>query len=58
MIDEAEAAREVSTGNKVPSLSREIRLEQVSFRYDKRPILQDVSMLVPAGEITVLSLVM
>jgi ATP-binding cassette, subfamily C, bacterial len=55
LIDEAEAAREVSSGTKKPSVSREIRLDRVTFRYEQRSILQDVSMLVPAGEITVLT---
>lgn len=55
LIDEAEAAREISIGTKIPTFSRDIRLDRVTFRYDERTILQDVSMLVPSGEITVLT---
>ncbi len=55
LIEEAAASREVSSGSKEPHFARDIRLDRVTFRYDERTILKDVSMLVPAGEITVLT---
>jgi ATP-binding cassette subfamily C protein len=55
LIDEAQAARETSTGIKMPNFSCDIRLDRVTFRYDERTILRDVSMLMPSGEITVLT---
>lgn len=55
LIDEAAAAREVCTGTKVPTLASDIRLDRVTFSYGERALLRDVSMLVPAGEITVLT---
>jgi ATP-binding cassette subfamily C protein len=55
LIDDAEAAREVSTGTKEPTFSRDIRLDRVTFRYAERAILDNVSMLIPSGVITVLT---
>jgi len=55
LIDEAEAARETPMGTKAPHFSRDIRLDRVTFRYAERTVLDDISMLVPSGEITVLS---
>ncbi len=54
LIEEAEEAREASTGTKAASFSRDIRLDRVTFSYDERTILQDASLLIPSGEITVL----
>lgn len=54
-IEEARAARELSEGTRPPAFSHEIRLDRVSFSHDKQPVLQDASLLVPAGEITVLT---
>ena len=55
VIEEARAAREVSEGTKAPTLSRDVRLDRVNFRHDSQVVLQDASMLIPAGEITVLT---
>jgi ATP-binding cassette subfamily C protein len=55
LIDEARAAREVSDGTKTPAFNRDIRLDRVTFRHDEQAVLQEASMLIPAGEITVLT---
>ena len=51
-IKEANAVREETLGNRMPSLEDCIRLDRVSFAYDKRPILENVSLTFPAGTFT------
>lgn len=53
-IRRAERERETTTGTVTPTLSRDIRLDQVSFSYADRPVLQDCSLVVPAGSMTAL----
>ncbi len=54
-IDEAEAHRETSTGSKPPPpLTEAIRLRDVSFSHDDVPLLQGVSMDIPAGRFVAL----
>jgi ATP-binding cassette subfamily C protein len=54
MIADAEGAREVLPGAVVPSLNREIALQRVTFGYDDRFVLHEASLIVPAGELTVI----
>jgi ATP-binding cassette subfamily C protein len=51
-IKEAHADREVSPGTLVPNLSHAVRLNHVSFAYDKKQVLEDASFIFPAGQIT------
>ena len=51
-INEANKVREETLGSQVPSLEQYIRLDQVSFAYDKRLILENVSLTFPAGTFT------
>ncbi len=51
-INEANAVREETSGGKIPCLLQSVRLDQVSFAYDKRPVLEDASLTFPAGAIT------
>jgi ATP-binding cassette subfamily C protein len=51
-IKEAHAACERSPGTLVPTLSQAIRLNHVSFAYDKKQVLDDASFIFPAGKIT------
>jgi ATP-binding cassette subfamily C protein len=53
-ITNASQAREVLTGNLKPELKAAIRLDSVSFSYDERVVLNDVSLAVPAGTFVVL----
>jgi ATP-binding cassette subfamily C protein len=53
-INSATAAREVLVGTLKPSLSTSIRLENVSFTYDQRMVLNRVSLEIPAGGLVVL----
>lgn len=53
-IDHARSAREVQTGTLQPRLAASIRLENVSFAYDQRPVLNRVSLEIPAGGLIVL----
>ena len=52
-VSEAEQQREVTVGTTPPLLRREIRLDGVTFSYEREPVLRDVSLTVPAGGITV-----
>ncbi len=54
MIEEAEFERERAGGKELPHLERAITLKGVSFAYDERPVLQNVDLDIPAGELTVL----
>jgi ATP-binding cassette subfamily C protein len=53
-INSATAAREVLVGTLKPSLSTSIRLENVSFTYEQRMVLNRVSLEIPAGGLVVL----
>ena len=51
-IAETEAEAEVMTGTRPASFERQIELRGVDFTYGDEPILQDVSLVIAAGEIT------
>ena len=51
-IKEAKADREVSYGKQTPILNKAIRLNQITFAYDSKPILGNASFVFPAGMIT------
>ncbi len=51
-IQEAREAREVEPGGLVPSLDRAIRLERVSFAYEKTQVLRKACLSIPAGSFT------
>jgi ATP-binding cassette, subfamily C, bacterial len=53
-INKARSAREVLTGDIQPSFSQAIRMDRVSFAYDAHPVLQDVSLSIPAGSFVTL----
>ncbi len=55
LIDEAAAAREANPGGKAPSLEEGCRLQGVSFKHANAPVLRNLSLEIPAGEITVLT---
>jgi ATP-binding cassette subfamily C protein len=52
MLDRAEAESEPLGGERAPSLERGIALEDVRFVYGERPVLDGLSLSIPAGEIT------
>ena len=52
LIEETRAAHEVILPGQMPSLERGIRFEQVAFDHGEEPIFRDLSLTVPAGEIT------
>jgi ATP-binding cassette subfamily C protein len=49
---EAEQAREVLGGTQRPAAFREIRLDHVTFAHAETPVLRDVSLRIPSGQIT------
>jgi ATP-binding cassette subfamily C protein len=51
-ISEANQVREETSGSQIPSLEQDIRLDQVSFAYDKRPVLENASLTLAAGTFT------
>ncbi len=51
-INEARDAREETFGGQPPSLVHSIRLDQVSFAYDKRWVLKNATLTFPAGLFT------
>ena len=53
--EEAQAAVEHNHGRMPPHLEREIRLEEVSFSYGRKQVLQGLSMSIPQGQITTLT---
>jgi ATP-binding cassette, subfamily C, bacterial len=53
-LRETEAAGETFKGRQMPSLAQACRLENVTFSYDRAPVLKGVSMELPAGQITTL----
>jgi ATP-binding cassette subfamily C protein len=54
MIREAGAEREEFVGTKVPTLERACVLERVSFAFGSKPVLDQVSISIPADRLTVL----
>ena len=54
-VRETAAAREKETGWRVPELREGIRLEGVNFSHPGTPVLRDVTMEFPSGEIAVLT---
>ncbi|WGF86424.1 ABC transporter ATP-binding protein [Marinivivus vitaminiproducens] len=54
MTAEARAEREVFTGTIKPTLEREARFEHVTFRFADRAVLNDLSMDIPANQLTVI----
>ena len=52
--EEAEAQHEPARGHLVPSLDKAIRFDSVSFGYGERPVIDQLSMTIPAGKLTVL----
>jgi ATP-binding cassette subfamily C protein len=55
LINELAANQENRGGTGRPTFEREIRFDRVSFGYGDRPVLNDLSLTVPAGSITVLT---
>ena len=55
LIAEAEAACEVNPGTGVPTLDQGCRFEEVSFAHDRTPVLDRVSLDIPAGGLTVIT---
>jgi ATP-binding cassette, subfamily C, bacterial len=53
-LRDAERAREAPLGTMVPPLERGIRVEHVSFAYQRGWVLRDVSLDIPAGQLTTL----
>ncbi len=53
-LEIAQKMREPKLGDRKPELKRAIRLERVSFAYSKNNVLNDISLVFPAGEITVI----
>jgi ATP-binding cassette subfamily C protein len=55
MIRDAQAATEHDTGSELVNLDEGIVFENVTFRYGKRAVLEQVSLEIPARAITVLA---
>ena len=53
-IEEAQRAREVLIGKLPPHLRRGIEVDRVSFAYGDQPVLNEVDVSIPAGELTVI----
>ena len=53
-LENARAARETETGTITPDLGTGLKVNNVSFRYGEKNVLQNVSLEVPANAITVL----
>ena len=54
LMAEVEAERERFTGTRKPSLDRACRLENLSFAYGDKPVLEDVSITIPARRLTLI----
>lgn len=52
MIERATEQREPPSGGVTPTLSKAVTFRHVSFAYTEHPILQDVSLEIPAGQLT------
>jgi ATP-binding cassette subfamily C protein len=55
MIEEAQGQREDHNGVQTPHLRRGITLDRVTFGYDEHLILNQASMTIPAGRLTVIT---
>jgi ATP-binding cassette subfamily C protein len=53
-VSEVENAAERFDGTRIPTLAHECELRSVSFSYGRGPVLNDISLTVPAGRITTL----
>jgi ATP-binding cassette subfamily C protein len=53
-IDRSTAQSEITRGKEKPVLKREIALRQVSFSYGNHSVLQDVSLSIPIGQLTMI----
>jgi ATP-binding cassette, subfamily C, bacterial len=51
-ITQSEAVREVIHTGTPPRVAQGISFDQVSLSYDTRPVLRDVSLCIPAGQVT------
>ncbi len=51
-IDGAQKQREISTGSALPTLTREIALRDICFKYDRHAVFDGLSLEIPAGSIT------
>ncbi len=54
LLREAEAEREVFAGSRRPTLERGCAMERVTFAYEDKPVLRDLSITVPARQLTVI----
>jgi len=54
-IESAERAREDVSGGAAPTLERAIELRNVQVRYQEEPLFEDLSLEIPAGQITALT---
>ena len=54
-LRQSDAAQEINTGTRQPRLTQAITLQEVSFAYTQKPILERVSCAIPAGEVTLLT---
>jgi ATP-binding cassette subfamily C protein len=54
MMAEANGSEELNPGTRPATFERECRLDDVSFAHGERPVLDSVSLQVPAGGVTVL----
>jgi ATP-binding cassette, subfamily C, bacterial len=55
LIDEAGSDPEIDTGTRPAAFERDIRLEALRFAHGQTPILQGLTMAVPANRLTVLT---
>lgn len=55
LIDEVEASREAWPGTAAPRFERSCRFERVSFGYDERLVLDEVTLEIPRGSLTVVT---
>lgn len=53
-IEDSKREREVTQGKKRPMLKSQMRLDQVSFSYGVHPVLHEVSLTLPVGQVTVI----
>ncbi len=54
LIDQTADERELNPGTRTPQLNEGCVFEAVSFAHEERPVVRDVNLEIPAGEITVL----
>jgi len=53
-IQEAQRARETTTGAREPELTEQIRLEDIRLHYGEKTVLDHLSLTIPAGSLTTL----